>query len=128
MNRFLHSYGYHFLVILLLTLTIGITIDLLCGNTIKSNGIVVKKTYKEANTYVTFSTSSDGNGNTSTYPVVHHDPPEWHFLVKHSSGEIVTIYTKPDLYYQTNEGDWIPFLTRYGGITGIPYLRSALSY
>lgn len=128
MKRLIQLYGSTVLIALIASLFVFMIIDMISGKTLNSNGVVVQKRYREARTYVTLSVTSDGKGHTRTYPVVHHDPPEWHFLVKIKAGEIVTIDTKPDLYYRTKEGDLIPFATRYGGMTDIPYFRTALSY
>ena len=120
------EHGQVILFALLFSLITFVITDFAIGSNKKSIGQVVEMHYREEQTYVTLETNTDSNGNTRSSPVIKHDPPEWILFVQTVSGDVIRIECKPEIYYSKKEGDPVEFITRFGGISQIPYMRTAL--
>lgn len=111
---------------LLFSLIVFVIADFTTGENEKSTGRVVEKHYREERVYATLETSMDSQGNVISTPVIKHDPPAWILFVQTVSGDVIRIDCRPAVYYSKNTGDPLEYITWFGGVSHIPYMRTAL--
>ena len=124
MSRF-EEHAKSVLVAFVGSLVIFVLVDLALGHSARSSGVVIDKIYIQERIYPVTRSITDGNGHTRYYTTIERDPPEWKFVVK-DAGNTLKVNCRQEVYYNTKIGQDIPFSTRYGKWTKLPYFCHAL--